>query len=584
MSPTWRTAGRHGGVLRLVMGRVKDTRMMVVYGYARLMAHDHRFELRSDILERYEVEDNRRFRFYLRKNHRWSDGHPFTSEDFRYYWEDIANHPELAPIGPPKILVGRRREGVIPCNRRDHRRIQLVQAQPYFAPALAAATPLYIYRPAHYLKQYHARYADPEKLARLVKKKRRRNWAALHNRLDNQYKNDNPRLPTLQPWIIQNKPPARRFEFKRNPYYHRIDPKGRQLPYIDTVVINVADSKIIPLKAGAGESDLQARGVHFDNYTFLKEAEQRENQRVRLWRTAKGSHLALFPNLNVRDPVWRKLIRDVRFRRALSLAINRHEINQVIYYGLAIEGNNTVLPQSPLFKPTYQRRWARFDLDRANRLLDALGLTARNGRGVRLLPDGRPLEIIVETAGEDTEQTDVLELIHDSWRQVGIKLYSRPSQREVFRNRIFAGETLVSIWSGYENGLPSPDTIPDELAPTSQQQLQWPKWGQHHQTKGRAGEPPDMPAAKELMELSRRWVYAKDRTARTAIWRDMLEIHAENVFTIGLIAGVLQPVVVNNRLRNVPEKAIYNWQPGAHFGVYKPDTFWIADDARAARR
>ena len=93
-------------------------------------------------------------------------------------------------------------------------------------------------------------------------------------------------------------------------------------------------------------------------------------------------------------------MRDVRFRRALSLAVNRHEINQVIYFGLAIEGQNTVLPQSPLYEPDYRAAWARFDLREANRLLDLVGLTKRGSDGMRLLPDGRPVEIIVENSGE----------------------------------------------------------------------------------------------------------------------------------------------------------------------------------------
>ncbi len=583
LSPPWRGIGRHGGTLRLVMGRAKDVRMMVVYGYARLVSYDHRFELRPDLLERYEVEDNRVFRFHLRRGHRWSDGHPFTSEDFRYYWEDVANDPALSPLGPPRPLVVDGERAAFRVLDETTVEYRWSGPNPYFLPALAAARPLYLFRPAHYLKPFHRRYADPEALRRKVAERKRRSWAALHHRMDNQYKNDNPGLPTLQPWTIRNRPPARRFEFARNPFYHRVDPRGRQLPYIDRVVINVADAKIIPLKAGAGEADLQARGLHFNDYTFLKQTERREKQRIRLWRTAKGAHLALYPNLNVNDAVWRGLVRDVRFRRALSLAIDRHEINQVIYYGLAIEGGNTVLPRSPLFEPQYRRAWASFDLERANRLLDELGLTERDGRGLRLLPDGRPMEIIVETAGEDTEQTDVLELVHDSWLQAGVKLYSRPSQREVFRNRIFAGNTVMSIWSGCENGLPTPDTVPDEFAPTSQQQLQWPKWGQHYQTKGRVGAPPDLPAARELLALHRRWVLAGDRAQRAAIWRRMLRVYADNVFTIGLVAGVLQPVVIKDRLRNVPERAVYNWNPGAHFGVYKPDTFWLAPDRGEAR-
>ncbi|MDA0651643.1 MAG: ABC transporter substrate-binding protein, partial [Proteobacteria bacterium] len=91
----------------------------------------------------------------------------------------------------------------------------------------------------------------------------------------------------------------------------------------------------------------------------------------------------------------------VQFRRALSLAINRHEINQAVYFGLTLEGNNTVLPDSGLYQPEYREKWATFDLKKANAMLDALGLEKRNDRGIRLLPDGRPMEIIIETSGED---------------------------------------------------------------------------------------------------------------------------------------------------------------------------------------
>jgi len=296
-----------------------------------------------------------------------------------------------------------------------------------------------------------------------------------------------------------------------------------------------------------------------------------------LWKTALGAHFALFPNLNASDPTWRKLFHNVQFRRALSLAINRHEINQAVYFGLTLEGNDTILPESVLYKPHYRSKWAAFDLKKANKLLDALGLDKRDERGIRLLPDGRPMEIVVETSGEDTEQTDVLELIHDTWLGAGIKLFTRPSQREVFRNRIFTGETLISVWSGLVNALPTPDTSPEELAPTSQQQLQWPKWGQYYQSGGTVGEPPALPEATELLGLYRTWRNSASREQREKIWRRMLDINADQVFTIGVVAAVPQPVVINNTLRNVPKVGIYNWSPGAHFGIYRPDTFWFAN-------
>ncbi|MBT5049277.1 MAG: ABC transporter substrate-binding protein [Rhodospirillaceae bacterium] len=577
------STGRHGGALNILMSRAKDIRMMVVYGYARLVAYTENYELVPDILKTVDVVDGRRFTFHLRKGHRWSDGKPFTTEDFRYYWEDVANNRMLSPVGPPRAMLVNGRKPVFEVLNETTVRFSWAQPNPDFLPALAGPRPLYIYRPAHYLKRLHQRYADPGKLKRKVAKSGRRNWAALHNRKDNQYKNDNPKLPTLQPWTTRTKPPAQRFVFARNPYFHRVDAKGRQLPYIDEVVVNIAGAQIIPGKTGAGESDLQARYVHFSDYTFLKKGERRNKYDVRLWKTASGAHIALFPNLNANDPQWRKLFRDVRFRRALSLAINRYEINQVVYFGLTLEGNNTILPDSPLYKPEYRKKWATFDLKKANALLDSMGLTKRNDQGIRLLPDGRPMEVIVETAGEDTEQTDVLQLIHDTWKAAGIKLFTRPSQREVLRNRIFTGETLISVWSGLLNGLPTPDTSPAELAPTNQIHLQWPKWGQYYQTSKAVGEAPDLPAAMELMDLYRAWRQTIDREKRAGIWRRMLQIHADRIYTIGVVAAVPQPVVIRKTLRNVPREGVYNWNPGAHFGIYRPDTFWFADGGKAAK-
>ncbi len=570
-----RTIGRYGGTLNVLMARSKDVRQMVVYGYARLVRYSRDYRIVPDILEDVAVEDGRIFTLRLRRGHRWSDGAPFTTEDFRYWWEDVANNPKLTPTGPQVEL---RIDGELPTVEiidETTIRFSWSRPNPKFLPALASASPLYIYRPAHYLKQFHARYTDPSALDRLARDKGQRNWAALHNRLDNLYKNDNVDMPSLQPWVNTTRMPAERFIFVRNPYFHRIDPEGRQLPYIDRVAMQIANAKIIPAKTGTGESDLQARYLRFDNYTFLRQNEERNGFRTLLWRNGKGSHMTLYPNLNTRDPVWRGLLRDVRFRRALSLAINRHEVNQVIYYGLAYAGQNTVLPQSPLFREHYRKAWAEFDVQRANRLLDEVGLTARDDDGLRLLPDGRAAEIIVETAGESTEQTDVLSLVRDSWQKVGIKLHSKPSQRDVIRNRIYSGETVMSIWEGLENGLATADTIPEEIAPTRQIQYQWPMWGQYLETGGRSGEPADIEEANQLLALLEDWYRASDRARREEIWHRMLGIWTDQLFTIGIISGALQPVVVNARLRNVPEDGIYTWDPGAHFGIYGADTFWF---------
>ena len=135
----------------------------------------------------------------------------------------------------------------------------------------------------------------------------------------------------------------------------------------------------------------------------------------------------------------------------------------------------------------------------------------------------------------------------------------------------------MSIWSGYENGLATPDTVPVELAPTHQIQYQWPKWGQYAETGGLSGKPPDIKEARRLLELLDQWYKSATRERREAVWREMLAINAEQLFTIGIISGVMQPVVVDRLLRNVPETGLYNWDPGAHFGLYAPDSFWFAE-------
>ncbi|GAB4226080.1 MAG: ABC transporter substrate-binding protein [Methyloligellaceae bacterium] len=583
MAAEGKVPGRHGGELKLLLGKQKDTRMITVYGYARLVGYTPPdFELKPDLLKAVDVEEGRIFTLHLRKGHKWSDGHPFTAEDFRYYWEDIANNRALSRGGPPKQLrvAGEiaRFEVIDPHTVR----YSWSSPNPTFLPWLAGARPPSIYRPAHYLKQFHEKYGDREEIEKLVKAEGRRNWAELHFSRDRPYRADNPDRPTLDPWVCMTHPPSQRFVYVRNPYYHRIDKQGRQLPYLDSAVLTLGSVDMVPARTGSGEANLQARYLRFEHYTFLKKAEKRNKMQVRLWKTLKSAHKAIYPNLNAEDPVWRKLLRDARFRRALSMGIHRHEINQVIYYGLANESNNTVFPESKLYRPEYQHKWAQFDLKRANALLDEIGLTARDDEGIRLLPDGRPLHIIIDLAGESTEESDILELVGDSWRQLGIKLFPRPSQREVFRNRVFSGKAIMSIWAGFGNGLSTAEMSPEHFTPSVQYQYQWPKWGLYVSRDGKKGEKPDLPEAQRLVALQKQWRLSTDRGEKERIWHEILRINADQVFTIGIVNGTLQPVVVANSLQNVPLKGVYNWDPGAYFGLYRPDTFWMKPEARSA--
>lgn len=579
-----RTAGQYGGSVRTLIGSQNDIRLMTIYGYARLVGYDSTLTLQPDILESFSAVNDMVYTFKLREGHKWSDGQPFTAHDFRYWWEDVILNKELTPGGGALEL---RPHGSLP-------RFELIDdltvryswddPNPNFLPILAAPQPLVIAGPAHYLKQFHKKYQDSIRLSSLMKENRVKKWQDLHIKMGRSYRPENPNLPVLDPWKNTTAPPAEQFVFERNPYFHRVDENGRQLPYIDRMILNISSSAIIAAKTGAGESDLQATGIDFNDYTFLKEAERRDPSKIKvdLWKAARGSRVALYPNLNSADPVWRDLLRDVRVRRALSLAIDRHEINMAVFYGLGTASANTMLPDSPLFKPEYASAWIEHDPDQANALLDAAGLDKRDEDGIRLLSDGRRMEITVETPGESTLDSDVLELVTDHWRKIGIALFIRVSQRDVFRSRAMSGRILMSMWFGLDNGVATADMNPGELAPTANDQMQWPLWGMYYLSRQTQGVAPDVPEAVELVKLLGEWEEAASSFERAEIWHKMLKIYTDQVFSIGLVNATLQPIVHSARMQNVPEKALYGFDPTCLLGVYMPDTFWMKEERRNA--
>ena len=247
--------------------------------------------------------------------------------------------------------------------------------------------------PAAYLKQFHEKYQDEDKLKAADEEEQgeevdgpaHQAWRA----------NTGRRIPSCRrsiPWRNTTKPPAEQFVFERNPYFHRVDENGLQLPYIDRFILNVSSSVDHPGQ-DRRRRERSAGDRHRLHRLHLPEGrrEALPGARSALWKRTQGSRLALLPNLNYADAAWRPLLRDVRVRRALSLAINRHEINMAVFYGLGKESADTVLPESPLYQAGISRKaWIAHDPDQANALLDEIGLDQRDNDGIRLLPR-RPL-------------------------------------------------------------------------------------------------------------------------------------------------------------------------------------------------
>ncbi len=567
--------GQQGGQLNMLVASARDTRLMTIYSYTRLIIHDPKFKLRPDILESYEEKDGREFTFKLRAGHKWSDGEPFTTEDFRFFWEDVANNKELSSSGPSVELLVDGKPPKVEIIDPLTIKYTWEKPNPYFIESQARAAPLFLFRPAHYLKKFHTKYTPEAEILKAAKGGQQ-NWVQVYKRLDVMYANDNIDLPTLNPWVNTTASPAQRFVYMRNPYYHRIDAKGQQLPYIDRVIFTVAATNLVPAKAGLGEADLQPRYLNMRDYTFLQKSAQTSGVNVRLWESGSGSQIALYPNLTANDEEWRKLMRDVRFRRALSLAIDRDELNQVVYIGLAKPSNNTIMPRSELFKPEYATKWANYDPKLANKLLDEIGLTKKDSQGIRLLPDGRPATIVVEHASEETEDADALALIADNWKKVGIKMLTKPQTRENFRLRTFSGEAVMTAFAGAVTAVPTVNTSPKEFAPTMLGGLQWSRWGMFVESKGRQGEKCDMESACKLLDYVKEWETGATPADRRKAWEKILETNADQVFSIGTVNGIRQPIVVGPKVRNVPKEGYYAWDPGGYIGLYQPDTFWIA--------
>lgn len=579
MAALGRKPGKQGGSVRTIIGGQKDIRLMTICSYARLVGYDEKLQLHADILESFEVVEDRIFTFHIRAGHRWSDGSYLTAEDFRYCWEDVILNKELRRGGLPRELMVDGKPPTFEVINAGTIRYTWAAPNPDFLPQLAAPQALVIVMPSAYMKQFHKKYQDEFRLSALMRQYRVKKWIDLHIKMSRSYRPENPELPTLDPWYNTTEPPAEQFVFKRNPFFHRVDENGLQLPYIDEFVLNISSSEIIAAKTGAGEADLQFNGIDFDDYAFLKDAEKRYPVKVSLWKRTQGARVNLLPNLNSGDDVWRPLLRDVRFRRALSLGIDRTEINKAVFFGLAKESADAILPESPLYRPEYASAWSAHDPNQANELLDSLGLDKRDEDGIRLLSDGRAAQIVVETAGESTLETDILELITDHWQSIGISLFIKTSQRDVFRSRAMGGTIMMSMWSGLDNGVPTADMNPSELAPTTDDQLQWPVWGMYYLSNGMKGHPPELPEAAQLVDLLHQWRQTTDMEQRAEVWHKMLAIYTQQVFSIGIVNATRQPILRSAHLRNVPEEGLFGFTPTSFLGVYMPDSFWYGEES-----
>jgi len=415
----------------------------------------------------------------------------------------------------------------------------------------------HVFAPHHWLKQYHIKY-NPNAEA-LAKEKGFDFWYQLYLRqFDANQTVDRPRFTSLMP--VRDTPQMVFFE--RNPFYYGVDPEGNQLPYIDKLNSDrCADLSVLDAKTVGGAYDFAAFELRILFYATYAEGAQMSDARMILWPSGKGSEVVFNVNMNWPDDEERAVYSDKRFRQALSLALNRKEINDVIYFGNAEGRQMTVIPTSRHYKPEYAQAYADYDPDRANALLDEMGMDWNAARTHRLWPvTKRPVIIAFDIVEIETPKGPITELIAEYWKAIGVEIVYKSVTRPLLTQKILANEEPMSLWHGDETA----DTLflrrPKFFAPIDGDESCWGVlWGRWYNTFGEQGEEPPQ-EIKNLYE----WLDEYMTTDEDEPARNVLESQAENVWTLGTVGMAPHPLFVRNNLRNVSETG----------GFWTWDTLW----------
>ncbi len=530
-------------------------------------------------------DDATEFTFTLRDGIKWSDGAPFTTADVQFWYDEVY----LGELGGKQsyyTLNGVDMELEVADELTWT--VRFPQPNPLLpitvaksggglpgGPTMAA--------PAHYYSEFMPQYtSDQSRIDAAMEENGVTTWQELFGDGGNLqgpigFWFRNPEMPVISAWRSANKPTEDPHIMERNPYFYQVDTEGNQLPYIDTIEHALFDdNSVFDLWITQGRIDMQGRHVNAANFTLYKESEDVGDYRVLIWRAASTN--GLHPNISHNDPGLRALFDDARFREAMSISINREEINNLIYDGLLEPRQASPVSGSPNYDPEFETRWAEYDPDRAMALLDEMGLET-DGDGIRLRPDNgeRISFTILHRNVTGSTGADEMNLVEGYWEAIGLDVNQDVVERSLYEERVNNNEVDVGVWGVDRNSVVMAD--PGRYLGTIQDGPWAPAfggWWEGDAFTGYKEEPPEGHIIREIWAL---WEAARaepDEASRNALFTDLLNIHKEHPFQIGTVGESPALKIVSNRMHNVPAGYI-NDDTLRDMGSVNPQQFFLTE-------
>jgi peptide/nickel transport system substrate-binding protein len=528
-------------------------------------------------------DDGLSLTLFLREGLKWSDGDDFNAKDIDFWYNDLLQNPELTPNISDSFKPGGELMGL---NVIDDYTVEFTFSTPYYrAPdVFSTGGSGDFYSPEHFVKQYMPDYSEGAEA--LVEAEGYETWqqaVQFHAGTADDYYDRDTLAPTLNPWIIKDIG-ADSVLWERNPYYWRVDIAGNQLPYVDSILVIMTDNvnNTAPVKSLAGELDLNEVGLAIDDFPVFKKGEEAGNYKTYLWDRLDQSHAMGFAlNYAHPDPVLREIFNDIRFRQALSLAINREEIAENVFQGLVEPFTAPVSPVWTGYEDWMGTYFAEYDVDRANALLDDMGLEWDADHKWRLRPDGERLTILGQWQTEWLAYSeDLLDLVALHWEQIGVDFPRKFVPEDVLQTAFVANETDIGI-SNSDGGAESlaRSAYPIRLIPPwhwgstgccPMAAYPWRRW---LDTDGAEGIEPTEDI-KRAWDLTQQWLNTPNTSPEyETLINEVIKINVEGLYYFGTVSSPPYVWIIHNRIGNIPREDGQSGSWGSK--PYLHETFFI---------